>query len=233
MSSRRQSVDVYRGLAILAMIAYHAIWDLNYYGFVSVGIGFDAGWFAFQRGIVTAFLLLVGAGLWLAHKDGIDWPRFWRREAVLVVSALGVSVITWFQFGEYFAYFGILHLIALSSLLALPLIRAPIVVTLSVALFFLLMPALASSELFNTRWLAWIGFFTMVPETADLVPMFPWFGVVLLGLIGMRLFESTPVFSWQSSAWPVRAVARVGRWSLVIYLIHQPILFGAISLFVR
>ncbi len=62
-------------------------------------------------------------------------------------------------------------------------------VTLSVALFFLLMPVLASSELFNTRWLAWIRFFTMVPETADLVPMFPWFGVVLLGMVGMRLFE--------------------------------------------
>ena len=233
MSSRRQSVDVYRGLAILAMIAYHAIWDLNYYGFISVGIGVDAVWFVFQRGIVTLFLLLVGAGLWLGHEKGVDWPRFWRREALLVLSALGVSAITWFQFGEYFAYFGILHLIALSSVMALPLIRAPIVVTLSVALFFLLMPALASSDLFNTRWLAWIGFFTMVPETADLVPLFPWFGVVLVGMVIMRLFEDTPAFLWESHAWPVKALALLGRWSLIIYLVHQPVLFGVISLFVR
>lgn len=231
MSSRRQSVDVYRGIAILAMIAYHAIWDLNYFGFISVGIGADAGWFVFQRGIVTAFLLLVGAGLWLAHRDGIDWRRFWRREAVLVAAAVAVSAITWFQFGEYFAYFGILHLIALASLLALPLMRAPVVVTLSVALFVLLMPLVASSDLFNTRWLAWIGFFTMVPETADLVPVFPWFGVVLLGTAGMRLFESA--FRWQSGAWPVTAMAQMGRWSLIIYLVHQPVLFGVISLFVR
>src|SRR5690606_23823264 len=89
---RLQSIDVYRGLAILAMVAYHLIWDLNYYGLISVGIGVDAAWFAFQRSILTAFLLLTGAGLWLGHKDGIDWRRFWRREALLVAAAVGVSL---------------------------------------------------------------------------------------------------------------------------------------------
>jgi uncharacterized membrane protein len=232
-SGRLLSIDVYRGLAILAMVAYHTIWDLNFHGFISVGIGVDAGWFAFQRGIVTAFLLLVGAGLWLAHKNGIDWHRFWRRELLLVAAAVGVSVVTWFQFGAYFAYFGILHCIALSSLLALPLVRAPLVVTISVALFFLAMPVVASSELFNTRWLAWIGFFTMVPETADLVPLVPWFGVVLVGLIGMRLVGTSRLFGWESPAWPVKALAMIGRWSLWIYLVHQPVLFGLTSLFVQ
>src|SRR5690606_8759342 len=117
-SGRRQSVDVYRGLAILAMAAYHATWDLNYYGIIEVGIGVDALWFTIQRSILTGFLLLVGAGLWLAHRDGIDWRKFWRREAFLIAASLGVSAVTWFQFGAYFAYFGVLHAIALSSLLA-------------------------------------------------------------------------------------------------------------------
>ena len=211
------------------MVAYHATWDLNYYGFISVGIGVDALWFTVQRSILTAFLLLVGAGLWLAHKDGIDWRRFWRREAVLVAAALGVSAVTWFQFGEFFAYFGVLHAIALSSLLALPLVRAPLWAGIGVAVLFLFLPAIFTSDAFNTRWLAWIGFFTMVPETADLVPMFPWFGVVLLGMLGMRLFETAPAFTWTSAALPVRALARIGRWSLIIYLVHQPLLFAVIS----
>jgi uncharacterized membrane protein len=228
-STRRQSIDVYRGLAILAMAAYHAIWDLNYYRIIEVGIGVDAIWFAIQRGILTAFLLLVGAGLWLAHRDGIDWPRFWKREAFVTAAALGVTAITWFQFGDYFAYFGVLHAIALSSLLALPLVRAPLWAVIAVAVGFLFLPAVFTSDLFNTRWLAWIGFFTALPETADLVPMFPWFGVVLLGLLGMRLFESAPVFAWSSTGIGVRALARIGRWSLIIYLVHQPLLFGAIT----
>ena len=226
---RLQSIDVYRGLAILAMVAYHALWDLSYYGFISIGVGVDAGWFAIQRAILTAFLLLVGAGLWLGHRDGIDWRHFWRREAVLVAAALGVSAVTWFQFGDYFAYFGVLHAIALSSLLALPLVRAPLWVSILVAVLFLFLPAVFSSELFNTRWLAWIGFFTSVPETADLVPMFPWFGVVVAGMTGMRLADGAPAFAWRSGAFPVRMLARIGRWSLIIYLVHQPLLFAVIE----
>lgn len=226
---RLQSIDVYRGLAILAMVAYHLIWDLNYYGLISVGIGVDAAWFAFQRSILTAFLLLTGAGLWLGHKDGIDWRRFWRREALLVAAAVGVSLVTWFQFGPYFAYFGVLHAIALSALLALPLVRAPLWAGIGVAALFLVLPAVFSSPLFNTQWLAWIGFFTAVPETADLVPMFPWFGVVVLGLVGMRLFEKAPIFAWSSRAWPMRSLALIGRWSLIIYLVHQPLLFAAVT----
>ncbi|HZY66963.1 MAG TPA: heparan-alpha-glucosaminide N-acetyltransferase [Devosia sp.] len=228
-SGRRQSVDFLRGLAILAMVAYHATWDLNYYRIIEVGIGVDPLWFTIQRAILTAFLLLVGAGLWLGHRNGINWRGFWKREALVVAAALGVSVVTWFQFGEYFAYFGVLHAIALSSLLALPFVRAPVGLTIVVALVVLLLPAVWSSELFNTRWLAWIGFFTAVPETADLVPMFPWFGVVLLGLAGMRLFADLPVFNWTSRALPVRGLVAIGRWSLVIYLVHQPLLFGAIG----
>jgi uncharacterized membrane protein len=63
--------------------------------------------------------------------------------------------------------------------------------------------------------------------------VFPWFGVVLLGMVGMRVFESAPIFGWRSGAWPVTAMAGVGRCSLIIYLVHQPVLFGVISLFVR
>ena len=226
---RRQSIDIYRGVAILAMAAYHAIWDLNYYRIIEVGIGVDALWFTIQRAILTAFLLLVGAGLWLAHRDGIDWRRFWKREAIVVAAALGVSAITWFQFGEYFAYFGVLHAIALSSLLALPLVRAPLWAAIGVAIVFLFLPAVVSADLFNTRWLAWIGFFTAVPDTADLVPMFPWFGVVLLGVIGMRLFDAAPAFTWSSPAIWARVLAWLGRWSLIIYLVHQPLLFGIIT----
>jgi uncharacterized membrane protein len=226
---RRQSIDAYRGLAILAMVAYHATWDLNYYRIIEVGIGVDALWFTLQRSIVTAFLLLVGAGLWLAHKDDIDWRRFWKREALLIAAAAGVSAVTWFQFGTYFAYFGVLHAIALSSLLALPLVRAPLWAAIGVAIAILFLPAALASDLFNTPWLAWIGFFTAAPETADLVPMFPWFGVVLVGLIGMRLFETTAAFTWSNPGIAARTLAWIGRWSLIIYLVHQPLLFGIIT----
>jgi uncharacterized membrane protein len=226
--ARRQSIDVYRGLAILMMAAYHAIWDLNFYGLIEVGIGVDPLWIAVQRGILAAFLLLVGAGLVLAHGEGISWRGFWRREALLVAAAAGVSLVTWLQFGAYFAYFGVLHAIALSSLCALPFVRAPLWLTIGTALAVLVLP-LWTDPLFDTRWLSWIGFFTTTPATADLVPMFPWFGVVLIGLAGMRLAKAAPAFTWTSANPAVRFLALAGRWSLVIYLVHQPLLFGLIT----
>lgn len=225
---RLLSIDVYRGLAILAMVAYHLVWDLNYYGFISVGIGVDALWFTIQRSILTAFLLLTGAGLWLAHHNGTNWQRFWRRFALLAAAAIGVSIATWFQFGAYFSWFGVLHAISLSWLLALPLIRAPLWAQIGVALVFLFLP-LFSSPVFNTPWLSWLGFFTVTPMTADLVPLFPWFGVVLLGLVGIRLLGETPVFTWQTRNPAARVLAFLGRWSLIIYLVHQPLLFAAIT----
>src|SRR3569623_2743193 len=76
--ARRHSIDVYRGFALLAMAAYHACWDLNYYGLINGGIGIDPVWITAQRSILTAFLLLAGAGLALGHADGIRWRAVWR-----------------------------------------------------------------------------------------------------------------------------------------------------------
>lgn len=226
---RLQSVDVYRGLALVAMAVYHACWDLNYYGLISVGIGVDPVWITAQRSILTAFLLLAGAGLALGHGSGIKWRAFWRREAVLVVAAIAVSAGTWFLFQDDLAYFGVLHMIALGSLLALPFVVLPIWAGILVAIVVLALPALYSSDLFDPRWLNWLGFFKITPETADLVPVFPWLGVMLIGVLGMRLLRGAPAFGWSSRNPVVRGLAFAGRWSLIVYLIHQPLLFGIIT----
>jgi len=227
--ARLQPVDFYRGLALVAMAAYHACWDLNYYGLISVGIGVDPLWITLQRTILSAFLLLAGAGLALGHADGIKWRSFWRREAVLVAAALAVSAGTWFLFQDYLAYFGVLHMIALGSLLALPFVVMPLWAGILAAVAALALPMLYSSALFDPRWLDWIGFFETTPETADLVPLFPWFGVMLIGVIGMRLLRPAPAFNWSSRNPLVRALAFLGRWSLIVYLVHQPLLFGIVT----
>ena len=80
-------------------------------------------------------------------------------------------------------------------------------------------------------WLAWIGFWPVQPPTVDLVPVFPWFGVALAGVVAMRLVLALPVraaLGWEGGG-ILRVLAVVGRWSLLIYLLHQPLLYGAIS----
>jgi len=226
---RLQSVDVYRGLALLAMAAYHLCWDLNYYGLIDVGIGIDPVWITLQRSILTAFLLLAGAGLTLGHANGINWRAFWRREVVLIAAAAAVSIGTWLLFQSAFAWFGVLHLIALASLLALPFVVAPLWAGILVAITVLALPAIYSSDLFDPLWFDWLGFFRVTPETADLVPLFPWLGVVLIGVLGMRLLRERAAFTWSSGNRAVRALALLGRWSLLFYLVHQPVLFGIVT----
>jgi len=82
--------------------------------------------------------------------------------------------------------------------------------------------------LFDGAWLNWIGMMTYKPPTEDYVPLFPWLGVVLIGVaIGTalpRIQRSLAAADRRSPRW----LAWLGRHSLIIYLVHQPILVGAL-----
>jgi uncharacterized membrane protein len=228
--SRARLIDALRGVAILIMAGYHAAWDLSYLGVIG-DITADPFWIVLQRLILGSFVALAGGSLVLAHRARIVWPRFWRREAVLAAAAIAVSIGTYIAFGPYFAAFGVLHALVLFSLMALPFLRAPLWVVALTAIAVIAAPLAVSDPLFINPWLAWIGFWPVPPPTVDLVPVFPWFGVMLLGVALMRLVLASPVRSalaWQGGS-IARALALIGRWSLLIYLLHQPLLYGAIS----
>ena len=95
----------------------------------------------------------------------------------------------------------------------------------------LLLPALVSHPVFDTRWTHWVGLVTRKPITEDYVPVLPWLGVMLWGLVAGRwmlarrpswLAGSVPAFAWP--------LAGLGRWSLSFYMVHQPVLIGALML---
>ncbi len=225
-------IDMARGVAIVAMVIHHLSWDLAFYRFISVDVGFDPGWVAFARTILFAFMFLVGVGLILGHGDGIRWNSFWRRWLFVVGGAALITLGTWFAFPDSFVYFGVLHAIALTSLIALPFLFTPIWLTALVAAAVIGLHFVYADPLFNEKVFSWIGFWVVPPPTNDLVPVFPWFGVVLLGVVAMRLVRGTALETWLAAIQPRRAFGRVlswmGRWSLVIYLVHQPVLLAII-----
>src|SRR6218665_519880 len=101
------------------MMAYHLCWDLSYFRFIAADVGYDPTWVAIARSILATFLFLVGVGLVLGHGNGIRWRSFWRRWLFLVAGALIITLATWFTFPQSFVYFGVLHAIALFSLMGL------------------------------------------------------------------------------------------------------------------
>jgi uncharacterized membrane protein len=226
-------IDLLRGGAILAMVTYHFAWDLFYLGYSGIDVMSEPGWIGFQRLILGSFLVLAGASLVLGHGNGLRVRAFLRRLAVLAGAAALVTLGTYLAFPDYFVFFGVLHAIALFSVMALPLLRAPLWLVIAVALVLLALPALITLTEFTDKRLAWIGFWPEPPMTTDIVPVFPWLGVLLAGMAGMRLLLLTPagprLLGWHGGrafGW----LAWTGRHSLVLYLVHQPLLLGGLML---
>lgn len=225
-------VDIARGLAIIAMVAYHFCWDLSYFRFIAADVGYDPAWVLLARSILAVFLFLAGVSLVLGHGRGIRWRSFWRRWAFLVVGALAITVATWFAFPQSFVYFGVLHAIALFSLLGLAFLRAPLWLPIVVAAVVIALPFFHADPLFNEKAWSWLGFWQVPPPANDLVPVFPWFGAVLLGIIATRIVLASRLAPRLAAIAPAgrlpRLLAFLGRWSLLIYLLHQPILLGLV-----
>lgn len=216
------------------MVIFHIAWDGWYLGLWSTDPTAEPGWVALQRGIVTSFLLLVGVSLALAHGGGIRWRPFWRRFAVIAAAAGLTSLGTFVVFPDYFVYFGILHAIAVFSLIGLALVRAPLWVVIGAGLAVLIPPSLVTHPAMSAKPLSWVGFWPVPPPTTDIVPVFPWLGVVLCGIALTRIVRGSALWDlitrWRGEGRIGRPLRWLGRWSLIIYLLHQPLLFGAMSL---
>ncbi|WP_150285922.1 DUF1624 domain-containing protein [Rhabdaerophilum calidifontis] len=229
---RMAALDIARGMAIVAMIVYHTAWNLSFLGLSAVDIRDSTLWTGFARAIAASFLALTGIGLVLAHRRGFDAPAFGRRLARIAGGALLVTAGTYLVFPGSFVFFGILHAIAVFSLLALPALRLPVAIVIALALAIFALPWLWRSEAFSSPWLVWLGLGTREPVTNDFVPLFPWFGMVLAGIAFARLagLGDIPAATAAPVSRPGKALAWAGRRSLAIYLLHQPILFGALWL---
>ena len=228
--NRIQLLDVLRGAAIVGVVVYHFCWDLNLFGFLTVDVTTHPAWVVFARLLAGSFMLLAGVSLALAHNDGVRWNAFWRRIALIGSAAAMISVATYFAFPEAFIYFGILHAIAVFSVVGLPFLRAPLALLLLAAVLLIGLPEYVRSDLLNSRFLAWIGLASSPPSSNDFVPIFPWLALPLIGIAIARLGLQS---GWMENAGSAqlkrpaaRALAWAGRWSLTIYLVHQPILLG-------
>ncbi len=231
-SGRVDAVDCARGLALIGMAVYHLCWDLADFRLAPPVLPFTPPMRLLSHSVASVFLALVGVSLALAHRNGLDLRAFLRRLAIIGAAAALVTVASLvFAPGEGI-FFGILHCIAVASLLAAPFVAAPAWVSLAVGLTAIVAPALVHSRLFDPPWLLWLGVGEALPNTVDWRPLLPWAGVVFIGLgVGRApgvLVRLTSPKRWRAAAGPWRALSFAGRHSLPIYLVHQPILIGIV-----
>jgi uncharacterized membrane protein len=229
-ASRLRSVDAIRGLAIAGVVLFHIVWDLEFTGLISTGTATHPAWLLFGRTLAGSFMLLVGVSLALAHRGFVRWQPLSTRLIIIVGAALAISLVSKLAFPDRFIYFGILHAIAFASIVGALLLRYSPAVIAAAGILILVLPSVAESPLFDERSLAWIGFSAHPPPSNDYVPVFPWVGVTLIGLAITKAAIGLSVDRWIRDHEPkgivVAAMAWMGRHSLAIYLIHQPVLLG-------
>jgi uncharacterized membrane protein len=232
-SRRVDAVDCARGLALLGMAIYHLSWDFADFRLAPPMLPFTPGMRLLSQTVACAFLALVGASLALAHRKGLNARAFWRRLAIVAGAAALVTAGSLIFAPSEPITFGILHCIAVASLIAGPFVAAPAWASLAMGLAAIAAPWLGRSTLFDPPWLLWLGLGEALPNTLDWRPLLPWAGIVFLGLGAARLpgileWLTAPK-RWRAMSTPGRAICFAGRVSLPIYLVHQPILIGLLA----
>lgn len=229
-SPRLIPLDLARSLAIVCMVAFHFTFDLAMFGYIPPDTMGQPFWYYFARLIAGTFLFLSGVSLWLAHGQGIRWPAFWIRFAKVAGAAVLVSVASIWVVPGGTILFGILHAIAATSLLGLIALRLPWPVTLTLAAVIFAAAWGPRFEILESPWLVWTGLARNIPMMGDYVPLVPW---AAPALAGVALARALRIDRWHGT--PPTRLLRVlgfpGRHSLVIYLIHQPILIGLFTLY--
>jgi len=223
-----------RGFAILLMFIYHFSWDLTYFRFADFGIVTDPYWIWFARFIAGLILLVMGMGQAIAFEQGFNRKKFFKRLAIISTSAAAVSLATYQIDPATFVFFGILHHIALASIVLALALYLPTSTLITLAVVCLAAPQFFTHQIFFVEWLWWVGLSPVTPLTIDYVPVLPWLGVSLLGAIIAREYRDhaslTTLLTWQPRHPASRLVYFAGRHSLVLYLVHQPVLFGGVYL---
>lgn len=228
---RYWEIDFVRGIAILMMVIFHIVFDISYFGIfpVSVSTGF---WRYFGLSTASLFLLIVGVSFSVSYTRAAAslsrwqmYRKFLHRGIGIFALGLLVTLGTWLYLGDGFVIFGILHLIGISIILA------PFFYRLGKYNFFLgigiILLGFAIGNFSGPNWLLPLGIRPATFWSVDYTPIFPWFGMVLIGIgagsilypNGVREFSITQVAPTGSTV-----VIFSGKHSLFLYLMHQPLI---------
>lgn len=237
---RLTSIDALRGLAMVWMTIFHFCFDLNFFDWWRQDFLSSPIWTLQRTAIVCLFVFCAGLGQAVAHEQALGWRRFWGRWGQVVSCAFLVSLASWFMFPKSFIYFGVLH--GMLVMLLLARVSAgwgkwlwPLGLLAITAPWFG-QAALSSvlvqwARAFDSRALNWLGLITHKPFTEDYVPVLPWLGVMWWGMaIGQWLLDHRRHWlAVPSLAQRLSPLVLLGRHSLLYYMLHQPVMIGAMG----
>lgn len=238
---RLWEVDTLRGIAVVLMVFYHFVWDLTFFGRYRADM-LSGPWYIFGRSIGATFIFLLGVSLTLSYSQRRQatteptrlsnslFMKYILRGSKLFGSGIVITVVTYFTSPSQFVIFGILHLLGCAMILAYPFLRVHPWISLIAGLLIIGVGIYVDRLTASFPWLLWLGVSQRGRRMSDYYPLLPWFGFALLGIwVGRRLYPGRIrrfVLPDLAHVAPIRALSFLGRHSLVIYLVHQPVLLA-------
>ena len=226
--TRIWEVDFLRGLSIILMVGYHLLYDLGEMVGVKSFLGFSTdlstpAWTIAQYFFAGLFVVLSGISSTLSRGNV-------RRALKLLAVALLVTAATFVFDRSSAILFGILHCLAVSILiygLVFEKAGAPACAAAGAAIVALsaVIPVVLKSVPIQSDWLLPFGIHSPALGSFDYFPLLPWFGIFLIGAaMGKSVYAARR--SLISRRLPVTFVNIAGRHSLLIYIVHQPVILA-------
>ena len=243
MKNKRLTLpDIIRGYSLLAMIIYHTLWDLAFIAQCSIPWFFSTGAYIWQQSICWTFILISGFCTGLGHHR-------LKRGIVILICSLMISVITILVIPDEAVKYGVLCLIASGMLLTVPLDsffkKIPPSAGLTVCFCTFLITrnipdgflgfeqfniAGMPSFLYQNNLTAYLGFPGADFRSSDYFPVIPWIFLYFSGYFLFLFFKKNDLLKYMSP-FNIRFLQWMGRHSLIIYLIHQPVIYGAVHIY--
>ncbi|MHB1407346.1 MAG: heparan-alpha-glucosaminide N-acetyltransferase [Desulfitobacteriaceae bacterium] len=229
MRTRIHELDLIKTLAIVLMVVYHLIYDLK--EFANFPIDYHAlFWHTLQKTSALLFIFVSGVSSGLSRNP--------LRQGLKIFSyGLIITAITYLVMPEQYVRFGILHFLGVATLILFFLRKQKIPVLIILAILSATIGFTLNKLYLPTPLLLPIG--VKYPEfgSVDYFPIFPYLSVSILGLIAYRLFymkarrENPGFLQPRRTFLPISLSSSLSKHSLMIYLVHQPLLLGAIFTF--
>ena len=238
MKQRLHFLDALRGFTLVNMIAFHGLWNLVYL------FGIRADWYTgtpgylWQQWICWTFILLSGFCWNFSRNHG-------KRGMTVFGGGLLVTLATCIAMPESRIVFGVLTCIGSCMLLLIPAekllkkVSPAMGLAISFGLFVLLRNVSSGSlgfegwvicklpaDLYRNLLTAYLGFPHRGFFSTDYFPLFPWFFLFVTGYFLFRLLDAKGLNEKLFARGNVPVLNWLGRHSLIVYLLHQPVLYG-------
>ena len=208
-------IDFLRGLLILYMIFMHLMYDLQFY--YDINVNYEGGILYTSR-ILFAPLFIIISGISTAFSR-----NSFRRGLIVFLVAMGLTLVTYIANRELFIVFGILHFMGIWMMISPLFKKLPTFWIFVSCGIFIAISLIIPNIKVTHNYLFMLGFHNSSFASLDYYPLLEYGWAFLLGMGLSRILykEKKSVFPFTIKS---RVVNFIGRYSLYVYVVHQPII---------